>query len=180
MLKLRLEKGTRLDTDQIAEVEKYTVIDKNVDYVYNLLQRRPYSTFEVRTYLSRRRNLEPKQIEMVMQKLVDNKALDDKSFTRWFVAVRFRRGNHGGSKVKTELLRKGIDTKLATEVIEEYLGVPDNKEQMFTDLLEYTQKLLFRIREEDPYKRKFKLKQRLLSRGYSYGEIVDAFRELNI
>lgn len=180
LLKLRLEKGTRLDEQQIAHVEKYTVIDKNIDYVYNLLQRRPYSISEVRTYLARRRGLDQQQIEMVIDKLVNRKALDDKSFTRWFVAVRFRRGNHGGSKIKSELLGKGINTKLATEVIKEYLQVEENQNQHMNDLVEYAKKLQVRISEEDPYKKKFKLKQRLLSRGYSYSEIVEAFKQVGI
>jgi len=146
--------------------------DKNVPYdqkrAWNyalwLLGRQLYTSKGIEDKL-KKKETSPEDIEIVLDKLIDYKLLDDENYA--IIFVRSRKKGKGKHALKQELKRKGIDEahiEIALDTLEE-----EQQQEAVTDLL-----FRNRWRFQDPKKARNKAYAFLQRRGFDSDMIRDA------
>ena len=132
-----------------------------------LLAQRARSGGEIRQKLERAHYLED-TIDMVLYKLEKERLLDDEAFAREFSASCARR-QMGKSRIRMELVRKGLPRELIDRIMEE---LP--QEEADDAAIRLAQKLLRRHNGEDTRKEMQKVLAAMARRGYSYEDSKEA------
>jgi len=135
----RLYQGLELKESDIPQI----LFDDAVIYISRKLfdwsQRRPRSQREIRDKLTEKFNKMTMKNYTASGNVIDMKKLmdavleklnkyggGDEHFARWFAGERVRQGKSGSRKIVSELIAKGIDSKLAQQIVRESSG--DEKE----------------------------------------------------
>ncbi len=142
---------------------------------YNFLSIRIRSEKEIRDYLQKKISdpknkiqLNPSLIDLIIDKLKEQKFLDDREFVRAWIENRNKIKPKSLKLLKLELVRKGVDKQL----IEDVLQNPDF--EIITDLekaLMLGKKRMARYKNEDPKKALEKLTRFLASKGFDWDTI---------
>lgn len=103
----------------------------------------------------------PAAQEEIILKLMRENFLNEERFARSFVRGKFRIKKWGRIKIRQELKFREISTPLIKSALSEI----EEKEYMNT-LYELAEKKLHLIKEKDPWKKKKKLMNYLLGKGY--------------
>lgn len=113
-----------------------------------------------------------KEAEDIIQRLVNEKFIDNRRFSRAYCHDKFCYNHWGRTKIR-QMLRH---LQLSDEEIEEGMeAIPDDSyEEKLSDLLQAKDHTLH---ETDNYRRKGKLVRHLLSKGFEMGLVVDAVDE---
>ena len=137
------------------------------------LDMRDHSEREMRQKLLRK--YDAQSVDSAVTKLVDLGLINDRRYAELLVRELFERKKYGKSRVKSELFRRGIDSDIINEVIDEY------EEENETDNVE---KIVDIIRKK--YYNKLvdeKSRQRVVAAlvrlGYSFSDIRQAMREFS-
>ncbi len=94
--------------------------------------------------------------------------LDDAAYARHYVQARFRNKGYGPGRLRSDLQRRGVATRHIDAVLADLV----EEEDMMEAALEHAEKRWPRLaREADPRKRRKKLTDYLVRRGFSF-EIV--------
>lgn len=107
----------------------------------------------------------------IMERLQENRFVDDFRFTQAFVNDKIRFSRWGQRKILAALYAKHIDT----EIIREVLGSIE-KDEIESNLNTLISAKMRTMKEENPRERKMKLLRFGISRGYSYDDVVAAIR----
>ena len=83
----------------------------------DLLSRRAHFSAELRRKLSQR-HYDDSEIDAAIAKLLERKFLDDRATAKAFVESRMRRGGLGRQKLFADLLKRGVDSDLASEAVD--------------------------------------------------------------
>ena len=143
--------------------------DEFFNLIYNksldLLSRREHSKKEIKEKLRLRFN-DREIIDNVLSKLLENNLVNDKRFAEAYVVSRKRKG-FGPKKIIFELISKGVEELMASEVI--------GSEGEWTETARLAYKKKFK--NNGNYKNEDKLKQKsfLQKRGFSYQQIESVF-----
>jgi regulatory protein len=127
------------------------------------------SSFEVLEKL-KRMGAAPGEATLILDKLIENKFLDDARFATAYAVGKLRIKHWGVNKIKQGLQLKHIDRNLIQDAIgqmyeqEDYFGIlKQSAERKWQEL----------NKEKDPWIRKQKLFRFLASRGFNYDEFSD-------
>lgn len=112
-----LFKGQALSDEQWQCLQRAESGHKAWEAALRLIEVRPRAEREIRDRL-RRKQYEPEQIDEVVIRLRDLGLLDDEQFARLWVANRTATSPRGSQALRRELLIKGVDRQVASEVIE--------------------------------------------------------------
>lgn len=164
-LKNGLRKNAEIPTDHFAflmrENQKYHIKQKAFSYI----ARRHHSIFEIKTKL-RQKKYDKDLIEEIITDLSVSKYLDDYEFSRVFTEENVRLKLWGKNKIKAELMKRGVDARIISEVMSE--NFPEGND--FNSAIELAKKKV-KILTKRNFEEK-KLKQKLYvflsSRGYDY------------
>ncbi|HYX08372.1 MAG TPA: regulatory protein RecX [Bacteroidales bacterium] len=117
--------------------------------------------------------LDEKHIPLVLNKLVEEKFIDEQRFAGFAVKDKFRLNQWGKIKIGYHLRQK----QLPEQIIQEALASIDEREyeEMLKDLLVRKKKSL---KESDPYKLKAKLLRFAASRGFEQSLVYDQIDQL--
>lgn len=127
---------------------------------------RPRSEHELRMYFAKKK-VSSEIAEKIIDKLKQQKFLDDKAFTTWWIDQRIRVKQASMRIIQLELKQKGIKK----EMIEEVLKEKDTKKverESIEKLLEKKMRRYATLPKKEAYK---KLGQFLQRRGFGYAEI---------
>lgn len=160
--------GLRKD-DEISEDQFLLLEYENQKYLtkknaLRLLARRHHSIFELKTKLKLKK-FSSKVIEEVIADLVKLNLLNDYEFGILYTNERINLKKYGVNKIKSDLIRKGLDNNTIKNIIEE-VGIEENT-QSATLIAENKLKTLKKRGIEGP-KLKQKLFSFLLAKGYEY------------
>lgn len=160
-LKLNQEISEDLLSLLLAEDQKYQVKQSAL----NFLSRRHHSRSELRAKLKQKK-FPTDLIEQTLDSLEQNNFLDDLSFARIFTDEKIKSKNWGKNKVKAELIKRGISSKIISAVQEEKFAEETEIESGY----EIANKKLRQLLKRDVDKGKIKnnLYSFLISRGYDY------------
>lgn len=111
-----LSKDKRFSVAELAKMMTYDAYAQGRALGLYYLSFKPRTTKEVEKYLLEH-EISPEQTEKVLEGLLDDALLDDRSYTETFVAERIAMATGGPLQIKQKLYDHGIDGDLAEEVI---------------------------------------------------------------
>ena len=137
------------------------------------LDLRDHSERELRTKLSRK--YDENSVNTAMEKLIDLGLVNDRRYAELLVRELYERKKYGRNRVKNELYRRGIDSEIINEVIEEYENESEQDNiQTIVDIIrkKYYNKLI-------DEKSRQKVVAALVRLGYSFSDIRQAMSEFS-
>ncbi len=116
LLKNNLHKGLALTTDDMAQI----IDEESTRNAYLLAIR--YLSYRIRTKFETERYLREKAVDELLinetiQRLIDEKLIDDNQFAQIFVRDRINQTSKGPRVIARELMEKGIPQKLIKEAL---------------------------------------------------------------
>ena len=163
-LKSGLKKGDDISDDRFS-----TLIERNkLFYIkqraFRLLGRRQHSSSELSRKLWNK-DYEQKLIDGVIENLKKNGYLNDKEFIREFVAEKSRTKSWSIKKIKSELIKRGVASKLIDESLNDRSKEDDFEKAMKLAKKKY--ELLLK-RNLELKELRNKLSSYLISKGFEY------------
>lgn len=111
--------------------------------------------------------------EKIIIELMQEGFLNEERFARSFVRGKFRIKKWGRIKITQELKKRGISSPIIK------IGLTEIKESDYhTTLFELAEKKLEKINEPNEYKRKGKLADHLMRKGYESSLVFDSIQEI--
>ena len=105
----------------------------------------------------------------VLQRLQNERFIDDSRFAEAFVRDKINLSGWGAYKIKSALRAKGVSREIIESVVEPMLGETDMSER----LEEMMQRKLRTLKYNSPYEAKTKLIRFAASRGYDMEQAID-------
>ena len=115
----------------------------------------------------------PSVVENIITQLIESNFLNEERFAKAYATGKFRQKGWGKFKIKQGLKLKKVSDPLIKKALNSIDG--DEYWQMLTRLIEKKSAL---IKEKDPFKKRYKLHQYALSRGYESDLVQEALKEL--
>ena len=155
----------------LDEDQKYQVKQNALNY----LSRRHHSINEIRIKLKQKK-FSSEQIEQTLNELTQNNYLDDHSFAQIFTDEKVKAKNWGKNKIKSELIKRGVSSKVISEVIANKFSGESEIEAGLELARKKLKKLLNRNTEGK--KIQSSIYSFLISRGYDYDSCKQIFVKL--
>jgi regulatory protein len=169
-LKSSLKRDDEVPDDRLSSIIRENRLFHIKQRAFRFLARRLHSTSELRTKLLQKgydRNL----IDVVLDDLKLNKYLDDTEFARMFVDEKIKIKLWGEKKLRAELIKKGINSNILSNVLNEAISDEDNLKNAFMTAEKKYRALLNRGLNKENIKNK--LITFLSSRGFNYDVIKE-------
>lgn len=146
------------------------------DLALKFLSRRLHSSKELKEKLLRK-GYSKEIIDEIIEELELKNYLNDSEFTKLYLDVRFFRKKIGLNRIKSELIKKGIDRKL----IDDILNSIDDKFS-YSHAFDLAEKKIHSLRNRETNKNKIKQKlySFLTNRGFQSEIIIKVLKELNL
>ena len=126
LLKNGLRKGSEISESHfdflVKENQKFFIKQK----AYALLGKRLHSVYELRTKL-RQKKYDADLIQLTIDDLLNTRYLDDMKFAEMYAEEKLRLKLWGKTKLKSELMKKGISSAIITTVLEEKFPAADEE-----------------------------------------------------
>ncbi|MCH2448970.1 MAG: RecX family transcriptional regulator [Gracilimonas sp.] len=164
---LNLKKGVEVTPflfDQITEAEQKWAAR---DYFFRILSRRDHSRKELRDKAYKKR-YSGSFIDVILDEFEQKEYIDDRKFGLKYTADKFEFNHWGPYKIRNQLFKKGISKSVVEECIREVFGETAVKESML-DLIRKKKK---RYQREPDQKRKKKIFDFLMRKGYNSNDIL--------
>ena len=176
MLKNGLRKGVDISESHfqllIKENQKYFIKKKAFDY----LGKRIHSAYELRTKLLRKK-YDSDLINVIVDDLQKGQYLDDYKFAEIFTEENIRLKSWGRTKLKSELMKRGITADIiSTVLVEKFPSAPEEYELAFQ--LANKKYLSLKNRNFERHKLMQKMYSYLLSKGYGFDTIKKVVEKL--
>jgi regulatory protein len=170
-LKSGLKKGDDISDDRFSFLIEQNKLFHIKQRAFRLLGRRQHSSSELRRKLWNK-DYEQKLIDEVIEDLQKNGYLNDKEFIRAFVAEKSKTKNWSIKRIKGELFKRGVVSKLFDEIFNDRPKEVDSESAMKLAKKKY--EVLLK-RNLEPKELKNKLSTYLFSKGFDY----DLIREVS-
>lgn len=132
---LLLKKEITIDLYQ--KIQEETIIEENYIACKKYIDYRIRSTKEIKDYLNKKQ-VENKNKEIIINKLIDNKYLDDDNFCKCFIHDKLNFTNNGYYKIINELKHNEIDNSIISKY--DYLLDSDIMNERINKLIDKTLK----------------------------------------
>jgi len=176
LLKNGLRKGSEISESHfdflVKENQKFFIKQK----AYALLGKRLHSVYELRTKL-RQKKYDQDLIRVTIDDLLSGNYLDDMKFAEMFSEEKLRLKLWGKTKLKSELMKKGISSQIITVILEEKFPGSDEELDNASQLAKKKYNLL-KNRNMEKQKLVKRLYSFLISKGYSYDISRQAIEKL--
>ena len=165
--KFGIRTGDELDEQTVDKLKSVEAESRAKNIAINYLSYRPRSSKEIIFHLTKK-GFEHECAENVMRHLQSMKMIDDDRFARTFVRDRMKRKPTGQVLLRQQLVAKGIPSVMADEILAELIS-PQSQQasalQAAKRKIQLTQHVTKKI---DAEKRKKRILDFLLRRGFSY------------
>ncbi len=170
-----LRKGDEITNEFIDELirenQKYYIKER----AYRFLSRRIHSNYELKLKLLKK-NYDKILITEVLNELKEKNLINDKEFAKQYVDERLRRKKVGIIKIRSELLKKGINREIIDELLNGFEINDEMKENVFFIAEKKFNRL--KLRKLDNKQIKQKLFSFLVNRGYDYDLINETINKI--
>jgi len=173
-LKSGLKKGDEISDDSFSFLIEQNKLFHIKQRAFRLLGRRQHSTSELRRKLWNK-DYEQKLIDEVIEDLKKSGYLNDSDFIRAFFAEKSKAKNWSSKKIKGELLKRGIASKLIDEMLSEQPIESDLENAMKHARKKYDQLIKKNLETKEL---RNKLSAYLFSKGFEYESIKDVVSKL--
>jgi len=172
MIKYSLAKNMELEDDFISEILKAEEEINAYNYAISVLSRTSKSEKQLRQKMLDK-GYDTQFIENAIVKLKIQKYIDDEAYSESFINSKINVSKDGKLKIKEALYNKGIDK----QVIADKLSEVSNEEEIKRAYILGTKKLRS-IKEEDARKKRMKLTNYLINKGFEYSTVKKAVSKL--
>lgn len=162
LIKYSLKKGMELRDELIEDILESEERINVYNYGIYTLSRSAKCESELRLKM-KNKGFEPRLIDKAINRLKEQDYLNDERYCEMFINDKINISKHGILKIKQALYFKGINK----EIIEEKLGRISREEEEERAYLLARKKLAV-INEEEPRKKRAKISNYLLGRGFEY------------
>lgn len=169
-----LKKGVALTVEEQQALLEKERTHRAYAVALHFVGYQPRASNEVRRKL-RKKGYHDNVIEDTIARLEGNRFLDDERFASSFVWSRFNGSGYGPARLRADLMKKGVPSRVIDQALAEFEEEADLKSKA-QSLAERRWRNL--RRESDPLKRKKKLLDYLVRRGYTYGLAREVTEEL--
>jgi regulatory protein len=145
---------------------------KALHKVSSLCSRQEYCRSDIQKKLEKW-DLSDSDTEKIIQKLVEEKFIDEERFTSFYVRDKFRFNKWGRRKIMWQLKQKGIDREtinLALDQID-----PDEYNEKLQEVI---REKIRQVKNKEPLKQKAAVIRNAVSKGYEYEEIMPLVEQL--
>lgn len=173
LTKLNLKKGVEITPslfDQLIESEERSAAR---DYFFRILSRRDHSRKELRDKAFKK-GYSGDHITDILDEFEAKEYINDQKFALAFTREKFEFNNWGPYKIRTQLFKKGITKQVAEQCIQQVFGADSIRDSMM-DLI---QKKRQRYQREPEEKRRKKMFDFLMRKGYNSEDILNHMDEL--
>lgn len=175
VLEFGLTKGLDLTTEAQREILEREDQLRARSTALNFLSYRDRSEQEIRRRLQRS-EYSVDAIDGTIEYLREAGLLDDENFATSYAEGRFRSGGYGPVRVLHDLRRKGVDRTTAGRVVDDVFS---DEDELFATARDLGRRRWDRLsREEDHRKRRRKVYDYLVRRGFPYGVVLSILDEL--
>jgi regulatory protein len=115
----------------------------------------------------------PSEVENIISRLIESNFLNEERFAKAYATGKFRQNGWGRIKIKQGLKLKKVSEPLIKKALNSIDG--DEYWQMLNKIIQKKEAL---IKEKDSFKRRYKLYQYALSRGFESDLIQETLGEL--
>ena len=173
-LKSGLKKGDEISEDRFSFLIEQNKLFYIKQKAFRLLGRRQHSSSELRRKLWNK-DYEQKLIDEVIEDLSKNGYIDDTEFIRVFVAEKSKTKNWSRKRIKSELIKRGLDSKLIDKILSEQYSESDydNASTVAKKKVEVLTK-----RNLEKKELRTKLSTYLFSKGFDYELIKDVVDQI--
>lgn len=163
LLEHPLRKGEEVTSEKLAHMVLADEFIRARKRALDLLAYRPRTERELRDRLTRD-GFSDGPVRSAVARMLELGYVDDASFAMDFAASRFRSRGYGRHRLERELRTRGIAPAIAQEAAQAAIGEGDDE---YDRALEFARKRLRTLMvETDPRKRRRKLFDALMRRGY--------------
>ena len=173
-LKSGMKKGDDISEDRFSLLIEQNKIFHIRQRAFRLLGRRQHSSSELSRKLWNK-DYEQKLIDEVIEDLQKKGFLNDEDFIRAFVAEKSKAKNWSSKKIKAELFKRGVASKLIDETLNHQPVESDNESAMKLAKKKY--EVLLK-RNLEPKELRNKLSTYLFSKGFEYELIKEVISKL--
>lgn len=173
-LKSGLRKGDEISDDRFSALIEQNKLFHIKQRAFRLLGRRQHSSSELRRKLWQK-DYEQRLIDEVIDELTKNGYIDDKEFIRAFVAEKSKSKNWSSKKIKSELFKRGVASKLIDEI---FNNLPKEDDYENAKRLANKKYELLLKRNLKPKELRNKLSTYLFSKGFDYEIIKEVSNKL--
>ena len=173
-LKSGLKKGDEISEDRFSFLIEQNKLFYIKQKAFRLLGRRQHSSSELRRKLWNK-DYEQKLIDEVIEDLSKNGYIDDTEFIRVFMAEKSKTKNWSRKRIKSELIKRGLDSKLIDKILSEQYSESDydNASTVAKKKVEVLTK-----RNLEKKELRTKLSTYLFSKGFDYELIKDVVDQI--
>lgn len=164
---LGLRKGEEILLSQINDICTAVDADKIKNFLLRLLAKRPYPRAILLNKLTQKGFLKHSS-EQVINDFEEKGWIDDTSYTRSYVSDKYNLSGWGPKKIQMYLKRDGVSEHIIQEALKSV--EPDVPTSHTLEKLVNKRKLHF-LREKDTFKRKKKVVDYLLRKGFNSDEV---------
>ncbi len=172
-----LKKNDEISDDRFSALIKENRLFHIKQRAFRYLGRRQHSTSELRIKL-KQKGYETEFINEVLDDLKQKNYLDDTKFAEMFVEEKIKLKLWGEQKLKSELIKRGINSKIISDILRDIISDEDKLNNAMIIASKKYDTLKNRNVENDVIKRK--LFTFLNSRGYNYDVIKEVCEMLII
>ena len=130
-------------------------------------------TWDVRRKLAEK-GIEGEKAEKLIQEMIAGEYVDEERYARSFCRGKFRIKKWGRSRIQRELKMRQVPEKIIKLALTEI-----DPFEYYDTLLNQTEKKLESTKETDLFKKKYKVSQYLMSKGFEYDLIKEAIEEIS-
>ncbi len=164
---LSLHKGTEITARQVESICATVLRDQIKSWVLSLLARRPYSRFQL-IRKARTKQYQRSDIDLILDDFESKGWLNDHEFAKAYANDKYNLSGWGPNKIKMYLFREGI----SQQIIDQVLANMENDSDIFSILEKLVQKKKNHfLRENDTFKRKKKVVDYLMRKGFNGNDV---------
>lgn len=172
VLKYTLGKGSVLDESEFEQILYEQDLINSKKTAHNFVSYKPRTEKQVRDKL-KEKQFSLENIEKAIEFLYEFDLLDDRSFAKSFIESKVKMKNYGISRMKVEMLKRGLDKDLVEDSLKQYYP----HDSSYDLALELANKKLKQLANKDFQKKKSSLVSYLQRQGYHWDvikKILDA------
>ncbi len=162
VLKHELRRGLKLSQASLKQLLEETNIVKWRDKALRFISFRPRSCKELSQYL-RKQGISESILQILLEKLTDQKLVDDLRFAQWFVEQRDQFRPKAKKVLEIELKSKGI----GSDIIQDVLAQKTSSDEL-SQAQTLIQKKLRLWKNYSKQQKEHKIQAFLIQRGYSW------------
>lgn len=172
MIKYSLTKDMELEDEFIEDILKSEEEISTYNYAISILARYSKSEYKLKQKMLQK-GYDVVFIEKAIIKLKQNKYLDDERYSEMLIDNKINISKYGKKRIKEALYEKGINK----EIIEDKINQLSDEDELERALI-IGQKKLNTLIEQDTIKKKMKLTNFLIYKGFDYSIVKKTLEQL--